>query len=139
MNKEETLLVKGTIKEPALEGDVGYDLVVSKRICVRAHRFTRVPMDVSIAIPPGFWGLLIARSGTNLGGQLLVLPGVIDEGYRGPLFALVHNLSVDSITLEPGQRICQLILIKSNVFPITFVDQLPPSARGVNGFGSTGE
>jgi dUTP pyrophosphatase len=132
------LYTDGEIREPALEGDVGYDLMVKDLMWIPANAFAHVPLEAKVAIPHGYWGLVIARSSANSGGRLFVFPGVIDAGYRGPLFAFVQNLSDERIGLYAGMSICQLILIPAAVFPATAVPCLPVSDRGQRGFGSTG-
>jgi deoxyuridine 5'-triphosphate nucleotidohydrolase len=132
------LYTDGEIREPALRGDVGYDLLVKQLMWIPASSFARVPLEAKVAIPYGYWGLVIARSSANKEGRLFVFPGVIDAGYRGPLFAFVQNLSEDRIALYEGMSICQLILIPAAVFPTVSVPMLPVSERGARGFGSTG-
>lgn len=153
---------------PALKGDCGYDLVVSEWVTILPknrpirntlwkigrgirrhpsgklrlrHRvssgFAKVPSGNPIAIPEGHWGLIVPRSSVNITGRLLVLPGVIDA-YRGPLFAFVHNIGNEPVTLAPGDRVAQLVLIPTSVFPILITPDLPSSERGERGFGSTG-
>ena len=123
---------------PKLDGDVGYDLVVSETTIVEPHSFASIPHDVKVGLPKGHWGLILARSGTNIAGKLMVLPGCIDTGYTGQLFALVHNLSGDSVQVQWGTRVCQLVLVQACVFPLVHVGKLGDSERGDAGFGSTG-
>jgi dUTP pyrophosphatase len=123
---------------PKLEGDVGYDLVVSETTSIEPHSFANVPHKVAVKLPKGFWGIILARSGTNIAGKLIVLPGVIDTGYTGRLFALLHNVSNETIKIKKGTRVCQLILIQAQLFPMLFVSALPSTERGDGGFGSTG-
>ena len=133
------LLHTGRMCYPAKNGDCGYDLVVQQNTYIYPGEFIRVQMSSRIAIPDGYWGLFIARSSTNSSGKLLILPGVIDSGYRGELFALVHNLSNESVFIEAGSRICQIILMPMVVFPLVQVNHLPNSERGWSGMGSTGK
>lgn len=133
-----TLQVMGRVEAPAIEGDSGYDLRVQFGTLISPYSYKRVALNGRVAIPEGFWGLVIARSSTNANGHLLVLPGVIDFGYRGPLFAFVHNLSGDHVRIAAGDRICQLVLVPMAVFPVQRVNELPVSVRGEAGMGSTG-
>ena len=132
------LLFTGEMRPPAMNGDVGYDIPVAESRYLPPNSFHRVLLAARVAIPDGYWGLLTARSSTNYQGQLLVLPGVVDCGYRGPLYAFVHNLSELGVDIEAGSRICQLVLIPRAVLPMRGVQRLPDSERGENGMGSTG-
>lgn len=132
------LYAGGTIREPAFEGDSGYDLIVAHQTWIGANAFATVPLEAKIAIPSGYWGLVVARSGTNMQGRMLVLPGVIDSGYRGPLYAFVYNMTDEKIILLEGFSICQLMLVPSFTPPAVKCDELPSSKRGECGFGSTG-
>lgn len=126
------------IEEPRLVGDVGYDLVVDRRVVVPPRSFRNVPHEAAVQLPDGYWGLLLARSSVNIGGRLVVLPGLIDTGYRGQLFGLVHNMTDESIVLQEGSRVCQLVLVPAMVIPLVAVRRLAPSERSARGFGSTG-
>jgi dUTP pyrophosphatase len=134
------LLVCGMLgSQRGYEGDVGLDLCTSETTVIYPGGIKRVHLSAKVAIPSGFWGLLIARSSTNAQG-ILILPGVIDSGYRGNLYALCVNLSDIIIRWSVGARVCQLILIPAALeIVVKRVDELPSSDRGVNSFGSTGE
>ena len=127
-----------SILKPKLTGDVGYDLVVAETVEIKPHSFANVAHDVAVGLPRGRWGIILARSGTNIAGKLIVLPGVIDTGYIGQLFALMHNVSEELVKIKKGTRICQLIIIKVEKFPMVYVDHLQMTERGDGGFGSTG-
>lgn len=120
--------------------DAGLDLFVSETVVVPSGQFRDVHCGVSVALPEGTWGLLTGRSSTLRKRSLMVAQGVIDAGYRGPLFAGVWNLGPESVTIEKGDRISQLILIE-NVTESTLVYEvgsLNDGTRGLAGFGSTG-
>ena len=65
-------------------------------------------------------------------------PGTIDPGYRGEIIVLLINHGYDRLHIEPGDRIAQIVFTYTNTQPIVQVDALADSARGANGFGSTG-
>lgn len=122
-------------------GDAGFDLVCSETTAIGYKSFVDVPCGVSIALPELRWALIIGRSSTLRKRQLMVAPGIIDQGWRGPLFAGVWNLGETRVEVKEGDRIAQLI-----PFPLTaaglrleHVEELPPGDRGTRGFGSTGE
>lgn len=126
------------IREPELAGDVGYDLVVSEETAIPARSFRNIPHDAAIQLPDGYWGLILARSSVNIAGRLIVLPGLIDTGYRGKLFGLGHNMTDEQMVIKEGSRVCQLVLLPAVVFPVWRVAALDSSERSVRGFGSTG-
>jgi deoxyuridine 5'-triphosphate nucleotidohydrolase len=121
--------------------DAGYDLFVSRKVVVPPHSFTDVHTDISVELPKGYWSRITGRSSTLRKRNLLVNEGIIDNGYRGELFAGVWNLGSAPITIYPGDRIAQLIIhkIESNGWNTKLVDTLSNSERGANGFGSTGK
>ena len=102
-----------------------------------------IPLGVEVQLPPGWWGQLTGRSSTLRDRRLLVSQGVIDNGYRGALFAGVWNLGTEPARVEVGDRIAQLILLplwrpEVTADVVVEVDRLGPSSRGRSGFGSTG-
>ena len=96
---------------------------------------------VAVAIPPGFAGFVLPRSGLALrhGLSLLNTPGLIDAGYRGELMILLVNHDPTTpVTIARGERIAQLVVQSVEHATLVEVDELPPSDRGEGGFGSTG-
>ena len=128
---------------PKLLGDVGYDLKANEAVWLHPGQMAVIPTDIRVQIPPGYWGLVIARSWANRGGRLIVLPGVIDAGYRGKLFVYVWYMgdqhgSKAVYRVDSGAAFAQLILVLACVFPVECVNDLDESERGRRGFGSTG-
>lgn len=100
----------------------------------------RVSTGIRIELPVGTYGRLTGRSGATM-RKMFVLAGVIDSDYRGPIEAMVVNLSAQEIVIRAGERIAQL-LVEKYVFTdivevASFVD-LNQTVRGEKGFGSTG-
>ena len=98
------------------------------------------PTDIRIEIPRGYWASIEARSATPK--KLIIVPkGVIDEGYRGELFAQLINVGKDPIIVRHGDRLIQLIMHERIIkdFGIVEVDELSDSERGESGFGSSGQ
>lgn len=122
-------------------GDAGFDLTCAQQVVIPSGQFRDVPCGISIQLPPNTWGLIQGRSSTLRRHQLLVNPGVIDNGWRGPLFTGVQNLGPETFTVKPGMRLAQLIPLPVTAETMTplWVRQLGTSARGTSGFGSTGE
>ena len=99
-----------------------------------------VPTDIKLEIPKGYWVAVEARSSTSK--QSLIVPkGVIDEGYRGEIFAQIINVGTNPVVIHHGDRLVQLILQKNetNGLIVEEVDELSPSERGESGFGSSGK
>ena len=122
------------------ESDAGWDLVVSSFIIVGARSRVRLQHNLRLAIPHPYYGLIVPRSSTLQNTGLIVLPGLIDSGYRGDVMTVVYNTShVDDTKVEEGARVSQLLILKKHDLTWRKVrdDQLPLSDRGVSGFGST--
>lgn len=100
-----------------------------------------VPTGLAVAIPHGYAGLVLPRSGLarRHGVTLANAPGLIDAGYRGELIVLMVNLGDEPHRLEAGDRIAQLVVTPVSLGAAVPVDDLPPSdGRDEAGFGSTG-
>lgn len=99
-----------------------------------------VPTGIYMQIPAGYEVQVRPRSGlaAKLGLTVLNAPGTIDADYRGELCVILVNLSVDSVTLAPGERIAQIVLAKHEVIEWEEVAELEETERGAGGFGSTG-
>jgi len=120
-------------------GDAGLDLASSEELMIMPGETLDVPTGVRVQLPPGFWGLIIGRSSALRRHNLLVQPGVVDNGWRGELFASVRNLSDGPFLVRRGMRLAQLILIPlPGRVRILEVESLDPSLRGEQGFGPTG-
>ena len=100
-----------------------------------------VPTGLAVAIPEGYAGLVLPRSGlaSRHGLTMANAPGLIDAGYRGEVTCAVVNLDrTAAVSIRRGDRIAQLVVVPvPNVEP-EWADELPPSERGTEGFGSTG-
>lgn len=119
--------------------DAGLDLYVSREVVIQPGEFVDVPCGLAAQLPPMSWGLLTGRSSTFRKHRLLVINGVIDEGYRGELFAGVVNLDHKPVVVQQGQRLAQLIVIPRMAnFTPKLVESLDEGERGVCGFGSSG-
>jgi dUTP pyrophosphatase len=128
----------------AREGDAGADLLARTEV-VLACRGGRaiVPTGVALAIPPGYAGLVLPRSGLAVRHGLTCLnaPGLVDSGYRGEIqVVLVNHDPEREYTVSRGDRIAQLVLIRVDqaLFDPVDEDGLGDSERGSGGFGHTG-
>ena len=130
------------LPEYATAGSAGCDL----RAAIREAR-TLAPGEralietgIALAIPEGFEGQVRMRSGLarDFGLAALNAPGTIDSDYRGEIKVIVANLGSESVTIERGQRIAQLVIAPVVRARFAQADELPASARETGGFGSTG-
>jgi len=129
------------LPEPAHPGDAGLDLRSTVDIEVKPGERALVPTGVAVAIPEGHAGLVLPRSGlaSKRGLTLANAPGLIDAGYRGEVTCAVVNLDSDQpVRIRRGDRIAQLVIIGVPQVRPSWVDELPSSVRGEDGFGSTG-
>lgn len=101
---------------------------------------TLVPTGLFIELPKGFEAQIRPRSGLAVkqGLTLLNTPGTIDADYRGEIKVIMVNLSDEEQTVEPGQRIAQMVLNKHETIRWEEVENLSDSDRGEGGFGHTG-
>jgi dUTP pyrophosphatase len=128
----------------ARPGDAGADLTARIDVVLpcRGGR-ALVPTGVAVAIPPGYAGLVLPRSGLALrhGISCLNAPGLIDSGYRGELqVILVNHDPVDDYAVSKGDRIAQLVIVgvENVVFELVTQEGLGEADRGAGGFGHTG-
>lgn len=99
-----------------------------------------IPTGLAVEIPRGYVGLIFGRSGLALKRNLAPANkvGVIDSDYRGELKTALHNHGAEPQTVEPGERMAQLVLVPYLTARFTETDALSDTQRGVGGFGSTG-
>ena len=99
-----------------------------------------VPTGLYMQIPEGFEGQVRPRSGLAAKHGITVLntPGTVDADYRGEVKVILVNLSSEAFTIEPGERIAQMVFARCEQAVFEPVDELEASERGAGGFGSTG-
>lgn len=100
-----------------------------------------VPTGLYIELPEGYEAQIRPRSGLALkrGLTLLNSPGTIDSDYRGQIQCIVVNLSTEPQTIEPGERIAQMVIARYEQIEWLEVEELTETQRGAGGFGSTGK
>lgn len=118
--------------------DVGFDLYTTEEVTIPPNSFADVPTGVVCNLPTNAWGLITGRSSALRKHGLLVVNGVIDPGFRGPLFAGCFNMLVKPVTVNVGQRVAQLILIPALIANPVWDARVTESDRGERGFGSSG-
>ena len=137
-----TVAAPSRVPAYAHEGDAGADMRadVGAPVTVAPGESAWVGTGVRVAIPEGYVGLQFPRSGLgcNHGICLANGTGVIDSGYRGEVRAKLLNLGREPFTVNPGDRVCQLVVVPFARATFARVAELPPSERGTDGYGSTG-
>jgi len=131
------------LPEYASAAAAGLDLRVATNSPVTINSGERqiIPTGFAIAIPEGFEGQIRMRSGVALEKGLLLpnAPATIDADYRGELKVIVANISHIRAQLQPGERFAQLVISPVARVQWNELSELPDSARGDAGFGSTGK
>lgn len=125
----------------AYAGDAGLDIRANASCDVAPFERVLIPTGLAIAIPEGYAGFMQPRSGLAIkqGFTVLNTPGLIDSHYRGELKVIAINLdSHETIHVERGDRIAQLVIQAVPVVTLREVDALDETDRGSSGFGSSG-
>jgi dUTP pyrophosphatase len=128
------------LPERAYAGDAGLDLAACERVELAPGERAVVPTGIAVAIPEGFAGFVQPRSGLAARHGIAVVnsPGLIDSGYRGEIRVVLLNTDPErAFVAEAGDRIAQLVVVPIPELDLVEVDELPPSERGVRGFGSS--
>jgi dUTP pyrophosphatase len=123
-------------------GSAGMDIRadISEKIILQSLERRLIPTGLFIELPIGFEAQIRPRSGLSIKKGLTVVnsPGTVDSDYRGEIKIPVINLSQESQEIEPGERICQMIIARYEQISWQSVSELSDSVRGAGGFGSTG-
>ena len=124
-------------------GSSGMDLVayIKNKITINPNKTAIIPTGIAIAIPKNYEIQIRPRSGLAANKKISVLntPGTIDSDYRGEIKIILINLSKKSFVVKSGDRIAQMILCPIAKGKLKEVKNLPKTARGKEGFGSTGK
>lgn len=150
MNSERLLTVpfrllapSARVPERAHVGDAGYDLRSVEEAELPPGGRALVGTGVSVAIPEGYAGLVLPRSGLAVrhGISLVNTPGLIDSGYRGEIrIPLINHDREETFRVERGMRVAQLVLVRAagaSFEPVEFLEA-GTDGRGEGGFGSSG-
>ena len=131
------------IPKRATEGSAGLDLCacIDAPLTLNSGDTALIPTGLAIELPSSQYGAFVfARSGLSIkhGIGLLNAVGVIDSDYRGEIKVGVINQIKEPYTIEPGERIAQLVIMPVATLPVEEAQTLGESERGAGGFGSTG-
>ena len=118
-------------------GDLAADLHACSTWNIGPGETLAVATGIALGLPPDFGALVEDRSGLALRG-ISTLAGVIDPGYRGEIKVVLTNLSQAQYTIQPGDRIAQLRIVRRLQAAFSVVESLDETARATGGFGSTG-
>jgi dUTP pyrophosphatase len=137
------LVSEAGIPERAHLGDSGYDLRSVEKVDLAPGARALVRTGISVAIPEGYAGLVLPRSGLAIrhGISLVNTPGLIDSGYRGEIqVPLINHDRQETFLIEAGTRIAQLVLLRAAAAIFSEVEFLDATTdgRGESGFGSSG-
>ncbi|MDO4182358.1 MAG: dUTP diphosphatase [Coriobacteriia bacterium] len=122
-------------------GDSGMDVRSTVDISLKPFERLLVPCGFSLAIPAGYGGFVLPRSGlaAKRGVTVANAPGLIDSNYRGEVMVALVNLDPkETFTARRGERIAQLVLLPTPEFALQEQDNLEETQRGSGGFGSSG-
>lgn len=120
----------------------GYDLFVDTEspVTIQPGDVYMFSTGIAVQMPPYCYAEVFSRSGISARRGLVIATGVsvIDNDYRGDIRLPIRNLSNEPQTIEPHERVAQLVFIKGEQFTLEVVNQLDDTERGSSGFGSTG-
>ena len=122
-------------------GDAGADIHAAVEVTLQPGERALVPTGIALALPEGFVALVHPRSGlaARHGISIVNAPGTVDAGYRGEVKVCLVNTDTDEpVTVRRGDRIAQLVIQRFETAAFVEVVDLPDSARGDGGYGSTG-
>ncbi len=121
-------------------GDAAVDLHSRISIIIHPGERASVPTGIAVAIPEGYAGLVLPRSGHahRHGVGVVNGPGLIDSGYRGEISVLLINHGDEAVEFGRGERIAQLAIVPVPAVDWIEVESLDETSRGSGGFGSTG-
>ena len=134
---------KYSTPEYATAQAAGVDLRASieEPIVLSSLERAMVPTGIYIELPEGYEAQVRPRSGlaAKHGISIVNAPGTIDADYRGEIKVILVNLSKDDFTINPGERIAQMVIARYEKVEWVEVEELSDSERGAGGFGSTGK
>ena len=141
--KIERLPHNEVLPEYKTEGAAGMDLcaAISEPVTLKPLERTLIPTGLKIELEHGYEAQIRPRSGMSImhGITLINCVGTIDEDYRGEVCVAVVNVSNETYTIQPQERIAQMVIAKYEQAKIEVVTELSDTVRGAGGFGSTGK
>lgn len=129
---------KSKIPLKANYNDAGFDLFATIDIIIPPKQRKTVNTGIALEMPDNLAGLIWPRSGLSVKNGIDVLAGVVDAGYRGEIKVCLYNTSDESVVINTGDRVAQIIFQEVPLVLIQTKETLGSSQRGNNGFGSSG-
>jgi deoxyuridine 5'-triphosphate nucleotidohydrolase len=121
------------------DGAAGLDLFAAGGFTIPPMGRQLIPTDLSVSLPMGTYAHILPRSGLAWKHGIHVGAGVVDCDYRGNVSVLLFNLSSEPFEVNEGDRIAQMVIKPCVMIPVQeTTEDLATTARGANGFGSTG-
>ena len=108
------------------------------KVEIYAGQRKAIATSIAVEIPEIYYGRIAPRSGLAFKHGIDTLAGVVDHSYRAPLVVILQNHSDETLVVEHGTRIAQLILERADILDVLEVNELTDTVRGLNGFGSSG-
>ncbi len=134
--------VRATVPTYGTHFSAGADLraVLDTPVTIKPNETVFIRTGLAVAIPTGYVGLIYARSGIACKRGLAPAnkTGVVDSDFRGEIMVALHNHSTVEQTIEPNERIAQMVIAPFIQCEYEEVDDLDDTERGAGGFGSTG-
>lgn len=132
------------VPKRATGGSAGMDLYacIDEAVTVKPHECVKIPTGIAIALPSALYGAFIfARSGLSINHGLAPANcvGVVDSDYRGEVIVGLVNQFNEPYTVEPGERVAQMVIMPVSLMDVIECDILDETERGDGGFGSTGK
>jgi dUTP pyrophosphatase len=123
------------------EYSAGMDLRGNEELILPPFGRGLMPTGLFIELPIGYEAQIRPRSGLAFKQGITVLnsPGTIDADYRGEIKVILYNSTNEEITIEKGERVCQMVVAKHERVEFDPTDVLSDTVRGAGGFGSTGK
>ena len=132
-----------TIPTRGSQQAAGYDLyaAIEESVTIAPHTTEKIGTGLAIAVPDGYFGAIFARSGlaAKQGLRPANCVGVADSDYRGEYIVALHNDTDAPQTVSCGDRVAQLVIMPYLAVEFEEREELPETARGEGGFGSTGK
>ena len=136
--------IRGMLPHYATPGAAGLDLraCIQKEIILNPGESQLIPSGIAIHVgDPGYAAIILPRSGLGVKHGIVLgnLTGLIDSDYQGPLMVSLWNRGKAAFTIQPLDRIAQLVVVPVVQVEFEVVEEFAASTRGAGGFGSTGK
>jgi dUTP pyrophosphatase len=123
------------------EGSAGMDLQanIAESVVIAPNSSAIIPTGIHMQLPKRAEAQIRSRSGMAFNYDIIAYPGTIDNYFTGEIMVKLYNLSNKDFTVNPGDRIAQMVVSRYDIVRWDLVDELTETERGEGGFGSTGK